>query len=306
MKYFFVSILFISSMAVGQDQRNVESTLETIDIATGKRTVVYKESEHFEAPNWAREGYFIVNSKGRLYKISGDGRQKEMINTDFADACNNDHGISPDGKMIVISHTNKYDTAQKTPWKRSTIYTLPITGGTPKKITPNTPSFWHGWSPDGKTLTYCAERNNNFDVYTIPVDGGEEKRLTSANGLDDGPEYSHDGNYIYFNSYRTGKTQIWRMKADGSNQEQITNDQYSNWFAHPSPDGKWIVFITYLQDQGEAHPFGRDVKLRIMNLKDKSIRDLTEVFFGGQGTINVPSWSADSKHVAFVTYRVLQ
>jgi Tol biopolymer transport system component len=41
-----------------------------------------------------------------------------------------------------------------------------------------------------------------------------------------------------------------------------------------------------------------------MDLSNKSIRDLTPVFYGGQGTINVPSWSADSKRIAFVSYSV--
>jgi Tol biopolymer transport system component len=122
--------------------------------------------------------------------------------------------------MLVISNFDKLDSENKT--YKSSIYTLPINGGTPKLITKNSPSYWHGWSPNGKTLAYCAERNGNFDIYTIPVDGGEEKRLTISDGLDDGPDYSSDGKYIYFNSYRTGHMQIWRMQSDGTNQEQLT------------------------------------------------------------------------------------
>jgi len=181
---------------------------------------------------------------------------------------------------------------------------LPVQGGEPRLVTPNSLSFWHGWSPDGKTLAYCAERDGNFDIYTIAVSGGKETRLTFEEGLDDGPDFSPDGRYFYFNSFRSGTMQIWRMKTDGSNQEQLINDTFSNWFAHPSPDGKWIVFISYLHDQRQDHPFGKDVKLRLMSLADRSISDLTPVFFGGQGTLNVPSWSADSKMVAFVCYRI--
>jgi len=112
----------------------------------------------------------------------------------------------------VISHNDRNDTSRKA--YKSAIYILPITGGEPKRITPEVPSFWHGWSPDGKTLAYCAERNGNFDIYTIGIEGGAEKRLTSAEGLDDGPDYSPDGKYIYFNSYRSGHMQIWRMRTD--------------------------------------------------------------------------------------------
>jgi Tol biopolymer transport system component len=225
-----------------------------------------------------------------------EGGDPELIPTGFANRINNDHGISPDGTQLVIS--------DGTEMRRSIIYTLPIEGGDPKKVTPDGPSYWHGWSPDGNTLTYCASRNGNYDVYTIPVGGGEEKRLTTAEGLDDGPEYSPDGQYIYFNSVRTGTMQIWRMKPDGSDQEQITTDQYNDWFAHPSPDGKWIVYVTFGTDvPAGSHPPNKDVMIRIMNLETKEVRVMAKLF-GGQGTINVPSWSPDSENVAFVSYRL--
>jgi Tol biopolymer transport system component len=175
-------------------------------------------------------------------------------------------------------------------------------GGTPRQVTRLGPSYWHGWSPDGKTLTYCAERNGEYDVYTIGVEGGEETRLTTAPGLDDGPEYSPDGRYIYFNSIRTGTMQIWRMKADGSEQQPVTSDEYNNWFPHPSPDGRWIVFLSY--EKGvEGHPANKDVTLRLKPTGGGETRVLAELF-GGQGTLNVPSWSPDSRRLAFVSYRL--
>jgi TolB protein len=177
---------------------------------------------------------------------------------------------------------------------------LPFAGGTPRRITATCPSYWHGWSPDGATLAFCGERNGEFDVYSIPAAGGREKRLTTAPGLDDGPDYSPDGRFIYFNSERTGRMQIWRMKPDGSQQEQITSDDNNNWFAHPSPDGKWIVFLTYGKEVS-GHPANQDVSLRLMPVAGGPIEVLAKLF-GGQGTINVPSWSPDSKEVAFVSY----
>ena len=168
-------------------------------------------------------------------------------------------------------------------------------------VTPNAPSYWHGWSPDGKTLAFCGERGGEFDIYTIPVDGGDETRLTTAEGLDDGPEFSPDGAHIYFNSVRTGLMQIWRMKIDGSEQVQITDDEFNNWFPHVSPDGKSIVFISF--EKGvTGHPADKDVTLRRMTLADKKI-DVLGRFLGGQGTINVPSWSPDGRRIAFVTYQ---
>jgi len=186
---------------------------------------------------------------------------------------------------------------------KSRIYVLPIAGGAPRLVTPSAPSYWHGWSPDGKTLAYCADRNGEFDICTIPVDGGEETRLTTTPGLDDGPDYSPDGKYVYFNSERTGRMQIWRMKPDGSEQEQITSDDYNNWFAHPSPNGRWIGFLSYAKDV-TGHPPNKDVLIRLMSLSDRKIQVLAKLY-GGQGTINVPSWSPDSRNIAFVSYQMV-
>lgn len=276
----------------------VESTLETIAISSKDRKVVYTKRAHFEAPNWSRDGkYFLFNQGGRMMKLPVTGGEPETLDTGFAIRCNNDHGISPDGNWLAIS-----DQSQEQ--RRSLIYVLPIGGGTPRRITQLAPSYWHGWSPDGKTLAYCADRNGNFDVYTIPIEGGEEKRLTTADGLDDGPDYSPDGQYIYFNSVRTGLMQIWRMKPDGSEQTQITKDGYNNWFAHPSPDGKWLAFITF-EPNVEGHPANKDVMLRLIPVSGGEIQVLAKLF-GGQGTINVPSWSPDSKQLAFVSYRLIE
>jgi Tol biopolymer transport system component len=165
------------------------------------------------------------------------------------------------------------------------------------------PSYWHGWSPDGKTLVFCGERNGEFDIYSIAAAGGPETRLTTAKGLDDGPEYSPDGRFIYFNSERTGRMQIWRMKPDGSEQEQVTSDEYNNWFPHPSPDGRSLVFLSYDKDVA-GHPENKDVTLRRMMLSSKKI-DVLGRFFGGQGTINVPCWSPDGRKIAFVTYQLI-
>lgn len=293
----FSNLSFKQIGAVPMDNRVLESTLETVDVDSGIRAIVYRAKEHFEAPNWSRDGKTLFyNSNGKIYTIPVGGGTPALLNTDFADKCNNDHGLSPDGKMLAIS-----DQGQD---GKSRIYVLPSDGGKPELITKSAPSYWHGWSPEGKTLAYCAERDGNFDVYTISVNGGEEKRLTDAPGLDDGPDYSPDGKYIYFNSLRTGQMKIWRMNADGTDQIQVTpNDQYGDWFAHPSPDGNWIVFVSY-DKSVEGHPANKEVVLRIMSTTGGQPRVIASLF-GGQGTINVPSWSPDSRRIAFVSYRLL-
>jgi TolB protein len=278
------------------EDRIIESSLEIISVETGQKRIVYQSGTHFEAPNWSRDGkYLLFNSKGKLYTIPVAGGKPTLLNTDFANQCNNDHGFSPDGKLLAISDQHE---------GKSLIYVLPANGGTPRQVTELGPSYWHGWSLDGQTLAYCAERNGNYDIYTIPVEGGQEIRLTNAEGLDDGPDYSPDGRYIYFNSERTGAMKIWRMDSDGRNQIQLTNDdQYADWFPHPSGDGKQIVFLSYDKDV-KGHPANKDVALRIMPSSGEKPRVLTRLF-GGQGTINVPSWSPDNKYIAFVSYSLV-
>lgn len=296
----------MTTRVAGQAGGDVRSSLLTVEVPSGRVDTVYSDTIHFEAPNWSRDGrFFIVNRAGRLYRLTagGAGRLTE-IPTGFATRLNNDHGISPDGGRLVVSHhaaEHIADPAQD--WLASSIYILPIDGTpAPVKITTKAPSFWHGWSPDGTTLVYTARRDGEWDIYAIAATGGEERRLSTCPGLDDGPDYAPDGRFIYYNSICSGTMEIWRMRPDGSGAEQLTRDAYSNWFPHPSPDGRWVVFLTYLEDHGDAHPFGKGVKLRLMDPRDGSVRDLTPPFFGGQGTINVPSWSPDSRHVAFVAY----
>jgi len=277
-------------------QSTLYSMLEIITVASANRRAVYVAPERFEAPNWMPDGkYFLFNRNGRIEKIAVSGGTPQSLDTGFAIRCNNDHGISPDGQQLVISDQSQGE-------HRSLLYVLPIGGGEPRQITKNSPSYWHGWSPDGKTLAFVGERKGEFDIYTIPVAGGEESRLTTAKGLDDGPEYTPDGKYIYFNSERTGHMQIWRMRADGSEQEQVTFGEENDWFPHFSPDGQWMVFLTY-DKTVSGHPENKDVMLRLMSMKDGKISVLAKLF-GGQGTINVPSWSPDGKQLAFVSYQL--
>lgn len=291
--YGITAIFYGNTLA--QTPENIISELVILNVNTREEKTILKENRHFEAPNWSRDGQFLlINSKGLLEKIDLRGKNLGFLFPELIKNANNDHGISFDGKKLVYSNNDK--------GLGSRIYTISLEGEKPELITPLYPSYWHGISPDGKFLAYCAERHGQWDVYIIPSTGGEEIRLTNSDGLDDGPEYSYDGQWIYFNSHRTGRMQVYRMKPYGSNQEQLTFDEYDNWFPHPSPDNQSIVYISYLEDQKGSHPFGKDVKLRIMDIVTKEIRDLTLVFYGGQGTINVHSWSPDGNWIAYVRY----
>jgi TolB protein len=295
-KALFSNVELKAAEPVAAASSTLYSTLEIITVASTDRRAIYVAPERFEAPNWMPDGKnLLFNRNGRIEKIAVTGTAPEVIDTGFATRCNNDHGISPDGTQLVISDNSQED-------HQSLVYIVPIGGGVPRRITQESPSYWHGWSPDGKTLAFVGERNGDFDIYAIPAAGGEEKQLTTAKGLDDGPEYSPDGKYIYFNSERTGHMQIWRMRADGSEQEQITFGEENDWFPHLSPDGEKMVFLTY-DASVKGHPENKDVMLRMITLKDKKIAVLAKLF-GGQGTMNVPSWSPDGEQFAFVSYQL--
>lgn len=282
------------------EERNVISVLEVFDITTQKREVIAEFDELIEAPNWLKDGKTLIfNGHGNLYSFNLETKERKQIDLGFCVQCNNDHVLSPNHDKVAVSHHTSEDG-------QSRVYVIPFETGIPELITPIAPSYLHGWSPDGKELAYCAERNGEYDIYTIPAKGGIEKRLTDAPGLNDGCEYSPCGKYIWFNSVRTGLMQIWRMKTDGSEQTQMTFDEdRDSWFAHVSPDGKQVVYIAYNKDDINPgdHPANKNVEIRTMSPNGGECKTLIKLF-GGQGTINVNSWSPDSKKFAFVSYKL--
>lgn len=278
--------------------RPIESELCIYSLDTGASRCVLKTAQHIEAPNWTPDGkYLLVNGGGLLYEVDLQSPVLKQIPTGDVTRVNNDHGVSPDGRMLVISAGH--------------MYTLPRAGGKPRQVTTKTPSYYHGWSPDGSMLAYCAQRDGNFDLYVIPVEGGEETRVTAHPGHDDGPDYSPDGRWIYFNSNREGSTSIWRVPAgrgapQDAHAELVVGGARADWFPHPSPDGKWMVYLSYPEGT-EGHPANRPVQLRLIRLDVAQPAGqqprVLEAFTGGQGTINVNSWSPDSKAFAYVRYR---
>ncbi|MDR1531442.1 MAG: hypothetical protein LBS62_04535 [Clostridiales bacterium] len=311
-----MNVIPIAERRLYKEDRGVTSVLEIYELETGVRRVVKEYAELIEAPNWTKDGKrLIFNRCGRIVSYDLDTGAEKELESGAADACNNDHVLSPDGAGIAVSHNTWEDGLSR-------IYTLPLTGGVPTLVTPIGPSYLHGWSPDGRLLAYCAERNGRFNIYTIPVEGGVETQLTgrepgagreekqSPPVLDDGPEYSPReekgagcGPCIWFNSTRSGLMQVWRMDSDGANPRQMTFDECNNWFPHISPDGSKVVYITYNKDDAapHSHPPNKHVELRLMAAEGGPHTTLVKLF-GGQGTINVNSWAPDSKRFAFVSY----
>jgi Tol biopolymer transport system component len=276
----------------------IGSHIEIMDVKSGLRKIVYSAPNSLQAPNWTIDGKSLIyNSDGLLYKFDIASGKPAILKTGFANQNNNDHVISFDGKQIAISN----HVGEK---RISTIFTLPINGSdNPTKITSEDSghSYFHGWSPDGKKLLFTGQRNNQFDIWAIDIATKKETALTNSPVLDDGPEYSPDGKWIYFNSVRTGTMKLWRMKPDGSDPEQLTFDEYNDWFPHISPDGKWIVYIAFPKEIDPSdHPFYKKVYLKLMPTSG-GVPKTIAYLYGGQGTINVPSWSPDSKRIAFVS-----
>jgi TolB protein len=285
----------------GYRDGTLSSRMEIMNVFDGNRKIIYEDSGRFEAPNWMTDGKkLLFNQGGSIYTIPVEGGAPEMLNTGNAKRNNNDHVISFDGKMLAISSHR-----DGMPGGGSTVYYLPVTGGEPKIVTDSTPSYLHGWSPNGKEVVYTAQRVSNspaYNIYKKAINGGPEVQLTfNKTGLADGPEYSPDGKYIYYNATQSGTMQVWRMKPDGSGQEQITFDEYNNWFPHISPDGKWMVILSFQPTVApDDHPFYKRVMLRLMPAGGGAPKVIAYLY-GGQGTINTPSWSPDSKHIAFVS-----
>lgn len=277
--------------------RPSKSELCIYDFRAGSSRCVLSTTDHIEAPNWTPDGkYLLVNGGGRLFEVDLASPALKQIPTGEVTRVNNDHGVSPDGRTLVISAGH--------------MYTLPRAGGTPKQITEHRPSYYHGWSPDGKTLAFCASRDNNFDIYVIPVEGGEEKRVTVHPGHDDGPDYSPDGKWIYFNSSRGGSAEIWRIPAgkdtsQDAEAELVVRGPRVEWFPHPSPDGKVLVYLSYPEGT-TGHPGNLPVELRLIRLDAgdplAQTPKVLEKLTGGQGTINVNSWAPDSQAFAYVRY----
>jgi TolB protein len=268
-----------------------------IDQENRRQTVITTGPFHMQAPNWSRDGKSLLFDRdGKIWTVPAEGGTLAQLNTGAATRCTGSHGFSPDGKWLAISCSmpDKPETR---------VYIIPASGGDPRLVTENPASYFHSWSPDGKTIAFTRPSHGSGNIYSISIDGGPETALTTGSGISDDPDYSPDGKYIYFNSDRSGSMQIWRMFADGSHPEPVTSDDFQNWTPHPSPDGKSVLILSYAKNV-TGHPANKDIALRILNVADGRLRVIANLV-GGSGTDNTPDWAPDSQHLAFVSYQML-
>ena len=270
----------------------MRTTLQTFDLTTNATQTILATDLLIEAPNWGAIG-FLVNAEGRLYHVPFDNAYLIPIDTGDLTRCNNDHAFTCDGTEILFG-CHRGQGAE--------LFAMPMSGGTPRLISPEPPTWLHGLHPDGSTMTYCAARGDKtcIDIYTKAHDA-PERGLTQGEGMCDGPDYSADGAQIYYNCDRTGHAQIWCMNADGTDQHQLFADACVNWFPHPSPNGSHVLYLAYPPGT-QGHPRDLPVALCLMTPDGQNRRRIL-TFTGGQGSINVPNWSPTGQQFAFIRYQ---
>lgn len=295
-----------------QSSPHTRSRVFIYDLHDDSSHLVYTDDAVWEAPNWSPDGkYLISNHEGGIYRLTlkPDGTaEPQPTSIPSTYNCNNDKALSPDGTQLAFSATPPGGEG-------SEVFLAKADGTDIRQMTHETPSYFHGWSPDGKTLAFVAQRNGSgqFDIYRTPTAGGAEQRLTENIHHDDGPDYSPDGKWIYINSDRSGKEAIWRFPANGAGPgdakaQLVISDALEDWFPHISPDGTKMVYIGY--PAGTPTHNSRDVQIQLKLAKVEhdhvaaSARLLLKAT-GGQGSINVNSWAPDSMRFAYVTYEVL-
>lgn len=293
----FSHVKLETGAAADSEKAVAGSTLQTVGIEENFRRalVVATGPGRMEAPNWSKDGKTLIfNQDGKIWRIPAEGGELSVVNVGQATKCTGSHGLSPDGKLLAISCSM--------PGKPETrVYVVPAEGGEPKLVTEGAWSYFHGWSPDGKTIAFTRpDHKGGGNIFVIPAVGGAEKALTAGSGISDDPDYSADGKWIYFNSDRGGSMQIWKMRPDGSGPEQVTNDEYANWTPHPSPDGLSVLILSYPTGV-KGHPTNTDIAFRVLNMADGKMRTVVNVV-GGAGSDNTPNWAPDGKHFAFVNF----
>jgi Tol biopolymer transport system component len=268
----------------------------------GRTRLVYETGDMlFEAPNWGPDGQLVLNAEGLLWELPATGGEPQPLPTEGLPPVNNDHVLSPDGSTIYASAEDRQ------------IYAVPRSGGKAAQVSLDDGRlhFLHGISPDGTVLSYVAIQpegeswSAHANLRLLATDRSWDIPLTDSSRPDDGPEFSLDGDWVYFNTelFTTadGHAQIARVSIDGSDLERLTHDKQVDWFPHLSPNGTHAVYISFPAGT-TGHPADKPVELRIVELPEWDAPTATIQLFGGQGTINVTSWSPDGTEFGYVAY----
>jgi Tol biopolymer transport system component len=184
---------------------------------------------------------------------------------------------SPDGRTLAID-------------LQGSIYTLPATGGTAKRITDvfndaRQPSF----SSDGKWIAFQGYRDGVFHIWSVAADGSSQKQLTWGVFDDREPAWSHDGTRVAFSSDRgdAGNYDIFVLDTRSGALSQVTKNPAEEFMPSWSPDDKEIAFISIRA--GEQAVWA-------MNLASGAERKLAS-----SGRNDAPSWGPSGALVYHAT-----
>lgn len=277
------------------------SQLRILDCVSGIDRVLFETPDLIEAPDWLPDGSaLLLNGRGGMFRLRLDeGAQPEAIDIGSIEDANNDHLVAPDGRTLYLS-------------AGGAVYAVPVEGGEPRQLTPEgcVRFFLHGVSPDGDWLA-CTTIDmgsavDRWGIQLVPAKGGAPRPLLLGAKPVDGPEWSPDGRWLWFNgeveTERPGHSQIHRMRTDGSGIERMTDGPGVDWFPHPRPDGRDVAFLRYPPGT-IGHPADRSVEIWLLSLADHQLTRLA-AFRGGQGSLNVNSWSPDGGRLAYVAYPI--
>lgn len=277
--------------------------LHLFDAADRSATVIGEFDQMlFEAPNWGADGGTLyLNGQGGLWAFSlGSPLEPRHVEYEGLPALNNDHVLDPRGEAIYMSANDGH------------IYYGALGGGRTRRVTADdgVRHYLHGVSPDGTTLGFVQvdRPGGPGRLALMASDGGRVTVVDTGTGHADGPEWSPDGEWIYFNTERwasePGHAQLARVPGDNpsaDNIERLISTRTVDWFPHIAPDGRLAVYLQYPAGT-MGHPEDREVELVLVDTTDWSAPLARVPVFGGQGTVNVNSWSPDSRRFAFVSY----
>jgi len=295
------------------------SRVHVYDVESRTSRLVFESSSVLvEAPNVLADGTLVLNGNGDLWLLrppaDGDAVLDETalvrVPMPGVPAINNDHVLDPSGNSVVVSARD------------GDLYRVPVpAGGAAATLTDVTTAlpvvrkfYLHGIAPDGETLAAIVGERTEEGVWTTDVAlvdpaTGDPTFLTRDEHPDDGVSFA--GDVLVWNSERftPGTAQLVALWPGATDPVRITNDDRVNWFPHVSPDGAHLLYLSY-EPGVQGHPADHRVELRLLPgslVRGARIAVQPETLVtleGGQGTVNVPPWSPDSRWFAYCDYPV--
>ena len=194
---------------------------------------------------------------------------KPQVNVTVSEGTSMSVAVSPDGQTLAID-------------MQGSIWTLPATGGTAKRITDLfNDARQPVWSPDGKWIAFFGYRDGGYDLWAMAPDGTHLHKETWGPFDDREPAFSHDGTKVAFSSDRGNPLgsdyNIWVLDLKSGELKQLTTNPAEDYMPSWSPDDKEIAFAS-------TRDGGRD--LWAVNVADGTERKVLTA----TGHVDSPSW----------------